>query len=341
MSAVIRQHSLTLGFDACRITTATPPASHPQFQQWLANGHHGEMAWIARGAEKRGNLELILPGVKSVITLAAAYESTNAVGGSGTGAIARYARHHDYHEVLQEPLKRVTERVNESCGPGTRSLWYTDTGPILERDLAQRAGLGFIGKHTNLISPTLGNWFFLAEILTTASLTPDAPAKNRCGSCIRCLTVCPTQAILAPFQLDARLCLSYLTIEHKGAIPEALRPQLGNRIFGCDECLAACPWNRFASEGRLMRTHARHDLAQPDLLHLLAMDDAAFKRTFAGTPMERAKRRGLLRNVCVALGNTGTHDALPQLEQHAHGGEPMIAEHAQWAMATITRNCRR
>jgi epoxyqueuosine reductase len=214
-------------------------------------------------------------------------------------------------------------------------LWYVDTGPLLERDLAERAGLGFIGKHTNLISRKLGNWIFLSEIITTLELEADAPEKNRCGSCRRCIDACPTAAITAPFQLDARRCISYLTIELKGAIPEALRPLIGNRIYGCDDCLAVCPWNRFARQGALMRPHYRPDLAAPDLIELLSLDEAAFKRRFAGTPIRRAKRRGLLRNVCVALGNCGDQGALPALERAAADAEPLVAEHAWWAIAQI------
>ena len=186
------------------------------------------------------------------------------------------------------------------AGADARSLWYVDTGPMLERDMAQRAGLGFVGKHTNLISRKLGNWVLLSEIITTVELEPDASEKNRCGSCRRCIDACPTGAITAPFNLDARRCISYLTIELKGSIPEELRPAIGNRIYGCDDCLAACPWNRFAREGAMMRPHYRPDLAAPDLIELLGLDEAGFKKRFAGTPILRAKRRGLLRNVCVA-----------------------------------------
>jgi len=206
---------------------------------------------------------------------------------------------------------------------------------LLERDLAQRAGLGFIGKHTNLISRKLGNWIFLAEILTTLELEPDAPETNRCGSCTRCIAACPTAAITAPFQLDARRCISYLTIELKGPIPAEFRAAIGNRIYGCDDCLAVCPWNRFAQEGRLMSAHARRDLATPDLLELLALEEAGFKKRFAGTPMLRTKRRGLLRNVCVALGNIGDPSALAALERAAKDTEPLIAEHAGWAIEQI------
>jgi epoxyqueuosine reductase len=206
---------------------------------------------------------------------------------------------------------------------------------MLERDFAQRSGLGFIGKHTNLISRQLGNWIFLGEIITTLELEPDAPEKNRCGTCTRCITACPTAAIKAPFQLDARRCISYLTIELKGSIPVDLRPAIGNRIYGCDDCLAVCPWNRFAREGSVMKQHAQPDLATPDLLELLALDEPAFKRRFAGTPMLRTKRRGLLRNVCVALGNVGDQSALPALGKAAGDAEPLVAEHARWAIQQI------
>jgi len=278
----------------------------------------------------------VLPGAKSIISLAAAYgETDNAKADRSTGVLARYARFADYHDVLGERLKSLTDFMNQFGGDGTRSLWYVDTGPLLERDLAQRAGLGFIGKHTNLISRRLGNWIFLAEILTTLEIAPDLPEKNRCGSCTRCLAACPTEAITAPFQLDARRCISYLTIELKGAIPVELRPAIGNRIYGCDDCLAACPWNRFAKEGAMMKAHARAELAAPELAELLSLDDAGFKRRFQGTPILRTKRRGLLRNVCVALGNTGDAAALPALSRASQDLEPLIAEHAQWAVERI------
>jgi epoxyqueuosine reductase len=216
-----------------------------------------------------------------------------------------------------------------------RSLWYVDTGPLLERDFAQRAGLGFVGKHTNLISRKFGNWIFLCEIITTLELKPDAPEKNHCGKCSRCISACPTNAITAPFQLDARRCISYLTIELKGSIPVEFRKAIGNRIYGCDDCLAACPWNRFAREGKLMKAHARKDLVQPDLIELLQLDDVDFKSHFKDSPILRTKRRGLLRNICVALGNTGDKSALPALEKVARDSEPLISEHARWAISEI------
>lgn len=365
MKEAIRQRARELEFDDCRFTTAAPPEHTAHFQRWLATGQHGEMGYLARNAQKRVEPELVLAGARSVITLAVSYEGPDwpdvnqrsqdkpspfAERGErpagvlssraerhlpNTGVVARYARFADYHDVLAQPLRTLSEFVNRISSEDTRSLWYVDTGPLLERDLAQRAGLGFVGKHTNLISRRLGNWFFLAEIITTLELEPDAPEKNRCGSCTRCLTACPTQAITAPFQLDARRCISYLTIELKGSIPVEFRPAIGNRIYGCDDCLAACPWNKFAREGRLMREHVRSDLNQPDLLELLALDAAGFQHRFAGTPMLRTKRRGLLRNVCVALGNVGDATALPALEKAASDSEPLIAEHARWAREQI------
>jgi epoxyqueuosine reductase len=343
----ILQKAAELGFDDCRVTTALPPASADRFTDWLAQERHGGMQYLARNAPKRVDPQLVLPGVRSIVCLALSYHDGSRPGpagpgalagetGNGRGVVARYARHADYHDVLAAPLKELSAFMDGLGGPGTRSLWYVDTGPVLERDLAQRAGLGFVGKHTNVIHPRLGNWLFLAEILTTLELEPDGPARNRCGTCTRCLDACPTGALPAPFQLDARRCISYLTIELKGSIPVELRPLLGRRIYGCDDCLEACPWNRFAVEaGRLMSSQRRVDLAEPDLLELLALDDAGFKARFAGTPILRTKRRGLLRNVCVALGNIGSVAALLALERALQDPEPLIVEHAAWAIAAI------
>ena len=338
MKSAIFQRALRLGFDDCRFTTARPPDHAAQFQSWLRAGLHGQMDYLARNAHKRMEPALVLDAAKTIITLAASYATPSPERGrppaGAAGEIARYARYGDYHQVLGGRLKELAAFVN-SLGGGARSLWYVDTGPLLERDLAERAGLGFLGKHTNLISRKLGNWMFLAEIITTLELEADAPEKNRCGSCRRCLQACPTDALPAPFQLDARRCISYLTIELKGAIPEELRPLIGSRIYGCDDCLAVCPWNRFARAGAMMRPHYRPDLAAPDLMELLSLDEAAFERRFAGTPIRRAKRRGLLRNACVALGNIGDEAALPALERAAADAEPLVAEHARWAIARI------
>ena len=352
MKTAIQQRARELGFDDCRFATALPPATAPQFERWLADRHHGEMAYLERNAHKRVDPQRVLAGARSIVSLAVAYEApetSNAlrdacsVAGttrntpSSSGLIARYARFSDYHEVIGGKLKTLAEFMDQVGGEGTRSLWYVDTGPLLERDLAQRAGLGFVGKHTNLISRKLGNWIFLSEIITTLEIPPDAAEANRCGTCTRCLAACPTAAITAPFQLDARRCISYLTIELKGPIPLEFRPAIGNRIYGCDDCVAVCPWNRFAREGKMMRHHARPELATPDLLELLALDVAGFKKRFQGTPMLRARRRGLLRNVCVALGNIGDASALPALTRASKDPEPLIAEHAAWAMEQIKK----
>ena len=348
MKAAIIARARELGFDDCQVTTAAAPDSAPRFERWIAEGRHGEMGYLQRNLHKRVQPQHVLPGAKSVIVLAASYhrDSGPADGtardsapqkAASRGVVARYAQFADYHTILGERLKTLTAELDQLGGSRTRSLWYVDTGPILERDLAQRAGIGFVGKHTNLISRRLGNWFFLAEILTTLELDPDTPEHNHCGSCTRCLTACPTQAIIAPFQLDARRCISYLTIELKGSIPEELRPAIGNRIYGCDDCLAVCPWNRFARVGRLLRSHARLDLSTPELCDLLSLDEATFKTRFAGTPILRTKRRGLLRNVCVALGNNGDPAARPALERAANDPEPLIAEHARWALQQLEK----
>ncbi len=338
MKETIRQRARELGFDDCRFTTAAPPDHAAAFQDWLAEKRHGEMSYLERNAHQRVAPQQVLSGARSVIALAASYHIGNSrspIADSQRGVIARYARFRDYHDVLGERLKTLAGFVNELGDPRTRSLWYVDTGPVLERDLARRAGLGFVGKHTNLISRQMGNWILLAEILTTLELEPDMAEKNRCGSCARCLAACPTTAITAPFQLDARRCISYLTIELKGPIPVEFRPAIGNRIFGCDDCLAVCPWNKFAREGALLKEHTRAEFGAPDLVGLLSLDEAGFKGRFGGTPMLRAKRAGLLRNVCVALGNVADESALPALQRSAEDAQPLIAEHACWAITQI------
>jgi epoxyqueuosine reductase len=337
MKEQIRQRALELGFDDCRFAGAGPPDGAKQFQNWVAEGKFGEMAWMEKNAAKRIDPQKVLSEAKTAICLAVSYDTGKsekrfpALG----GVVARYARFDDYHDIVGERLKLLSQFVNELGGGQTRSLWYVDTGPILERDFAQRAGIGFAGKHTNLISRRFGNWIFLAEILTTLEMEPDMSEKNHCGKCARCIAACPTTAITAPFQLDARRCISYLTIELKGSIPVEFRRAIGNRIYGCDDCLAVCPWNKFAHEGRLMKSHVRQDLEQPDLIELLSLDDKQFKTRFAGSPILRTKRRGLLRNVCIALGNVGDKSALPALEKASQDSEPLIVEHAQWAISEI------
>ena len=340
--------ALSLGFDQCRVTTAQPPQTSEAYLDWLNDNQNGTMEYLAKNVHKRKNPEEILPGIRSIVTLAVNYKPEDQASPSDQskpkvsirGVIARYARHDDYHHVLKQPLTELTAWIDEHWQTQSRSLWYVDTGPILERDLAQRSGLGFVGKHTNLISRELGNWFFIAEILTQAEIEPDTSEKNHCGKCTRCITACPTEAITQPFHLDARKCISYLTIELKGSIPEEMRPAIGHRIFGCDDCLEACPWNRFAKSASLMKKHVRPDLELPDLIEFLSLDETQFRTRFRNTPLFRTKRRGVLRNVCVALGNVGNIEALPALEKAATDHEPLIAEHAEWAIAKIKQSVK-
>lgn len=329
--AAILTEAEALGFDLCRIAPASPPPHAKEFRAWLAAGMNGEMEWLARNADRRTNPQLVLPGAQSAIVLAMNYRATPSARSPQTGRIASYALGDDYHEIIEPKLWQL-DTFLQKLGGSQRQ--YVDTGPVLERDFAALAGLGWHGKSTMLIHPKLGTFFFLAAIFTTLDLPPDEPMRDHCGKCTRCIVACPTGAITAPQQLDARLCISYLTIENKGSIPESLRPLLGDRIYGCDDCLDACPWNRFATASRESRFAARSFVNTP-LRDFLALDDTAFRTLFHRSPIKRIKRRGFLRNVCVALGNIGTRDDLPALNLAAKDPEPLIAEHAQWAVSRI------
>ncbi len=337
LALAIKARARELGFALCGITSAAPPPHHREYARWLAECKAGEMLYLHRQEPKRGDLQTVLPGARSVVSVALNYAAEEAPLEriSLTGTVARYARFDDYHETLWARLDALLAFMQEQR-PDTRGKVYCDTGPVTERDLAMRAGLGWIGKHTNLLSRHLGNWLFLGEIITDMDLPPDPPETTHCGTCTRCISACPTGAITAPYELDARRCISYLTIELKGAIPEALRSLVGTRIYGCDDCLQACPWNKFARAAADPGVRPRADLTAPDLLELLALDDEAFRARFRHSPIRRAKRRGLLRNVCVALGNIGDPRALPALSRAAQtDSEPLVREHAQWAIAQI------
>jgi epoxyqueuosine reductase len=358
--------AVTLGFDSCRIAKAEAPRHAGEFRHWLQDGAAGEMQWMERGADKRCDPQQVLPGARSVVVVALNYwqgdgtanqeprfippprDRPNDGGleaaapwGSGSldaakGKVARYAWGDDYHDLMLRKLGQLSAFLSERGGT---QKCYVDTGPVLERDHAAEAGIGWHGKSTMLIDAKLGTWFFLGEILTTLDLPADPPQAARCGSCTRCITACPTGAITEPHRLDARRCISYLTIELKGSIPLELRPLIGDRIYGCDDCLAACPWNRFAAVSREAAFAGRPAVGMR-LREYLALDDAQFREMFRGSPIKRIKRRGFLRNVCVALGNVGGAGDLPALERAARDLEPLIAEHAIWAIAEIRRRGR-
>jgi epoxyqueuosine reductase len=327
----ITARAKAFGFDSCRVAKASEPAHADEFRSWLRKGAAGEMQWMDRGAEKRCNPQQVLPGARSIIIVALNYWQGAETAPRTSGRIARYAWGDDYHDLMLEKLEQLSAFLT---GLGGTQKCYVDTGPILERDHAAEAGIGWHGKSTMLIDPKLGTWFFLGEILTTLDLPADQPQAPRCGSCQRCMTACPTGAITEPHRLDARRCISYLTIELKGSIPLELRPLIGDRIYGCDDCLDACPWNRFAAVSR-EAAFAAGPAVGMRLRDYLALDEAGFRTLFRRSPIKRIKRRGFLRNVCVALGNVGDESDLPALAPAAIDPEPLIAEHAAWAIGQI------
>jgi epoxyqueuosine reductase len=289
------------------------------------------MQWMERGAEKRCDPQKVLPGARSIVVVALNYWQGHSESFAKKGRIAQYAWGDDYHDLMLAKLETLSAFLTELGGT---QKCYVDTGPLLERDHAAEAGIGWHGKSTMLIDTKLGAWFFLGEILTTLDLPADAPQAPRCGSCTRCIAACPTGAITEPHRLDARRCISYLTIELKGSIPTELRPLIGDRIYGCDDCLEACPWNRFAAVSREASFAARPAIGMT-LRDYLSLDEEKFRELFRRSPIKRIKRRGFLRNVCVALGNVGDEQDLPALERAVADPEPLVAEHALWAIEQI------
>jgi epoxyqueuosine reductase len=331
----VKAWAAELGFDDCRIARAKEASHAELFRDWIAEGKHGEMGWLERTPERRCDPREVLPGCQSIICLALNYypgRTPFPEGHEGGYRIARYAWNEDYHDLIEKRLKEFDEKLK---GMGGVQRYYVDTGPVLERDFASDAGLGWNGKSTVQIHKGIGAWFFLAELLTTLDLSVDGPFGDHCGKCTRCITACPTQAITAPRRVDARRCVSYLTIEHKGSIPEEFRVAIGDRIYGCDDCLDACPWNRFASESRELTFHARTAVFEKRLRDFLDLDDEGFRKLFAKSPIKRIKRARFLRNVCVALGNTGTLEDLPALQRAAADPDPLIAEHAAWGVRRL------
>ena len=325
-----------LGFDGFGVTRKVPSESIEKYKEWLNLNFEGEMSYMRRNLEKRSNLDAILPGVKSVVCLRTNYLTTDKdmdfVHDKEYGDISLYALNEDYHDVLIQRHKKLEEKIKEEfIGCQTKS--YTDTGPILEKPLAKNAGLGWIGKHTNLITEGVGSYYFLSEILVDVSLETSEPSVDKCGTCRSCIDICPTQAIVAPYVLDSRKCISYLTIELKGVIPIELRKCMGNHIYGCDDCQIVCPWNSFAVKTDEESFRALGDTRQ--LIELIGMDDKGFKKRFRKSPIKRTKRRGLLRNVSVALGNSGDLSAVGPLTEALSDNEPLIRAHVVWALGEL------
>jgi epoxyqueuosine reductase len=323
----------TLGFDLVGITTLGPAETASHYEAWLEAGYAGEMHYLATGAAKRHDTRLPFPDVSSAIVVGMNYGGTQS-----PGPIARYARGDDYHDVMLDKLNALHSWLREETGQPIRGKAYVDTGPILERELARRAGLGWFGKNTNLIHPKLGSFFFIGALLVDLPLRADAPFEaDRCGSCTRCLDACPTDAFTAPHTLDATRCISYLTIEQRGPIPEPLRQAMGTHVYGCDDCQDVCPWNvRFARDVQEPALVPRPSFDAPDIRDFMQHDDDSFRAQFRRSPIKRTKRRGLARNAAVVLGNHGTPHDLPALRNAAaHDPDPIVRDHAQWAIARI------
>ena len=336
-SAAIKAQAYGLGFDLTGITTLGPAETAPAFDEWLARGFDGDMTYLARTAEKRKDSRLPLDGMKTAIVVAMSYG-----GGEPSGPVARYARGDDYHDVMVERLSALHRWIETQLGASVNGKAYVDTGPILERDLARRAGLGWFGKNTTLINPRAGSFFFLGSLLLDLELDVDEPfTTDHCGSCTRCLDACPTGALTAPRVLDSNRCISYLTIELKGEIPEAARPLIGDLLYGCDICQEVCPWNgKFSLPLREETFRPRPVIAAKSATALsrdiLAMSDDDFRSAFKGSPMKRAKLRGLKRNAAVVLANAGQSEDISRFIAALDDPEPLVREHAAWALGKIS-----
>jgi epoxyqueuosine reductase len=330
----LKQQARAIGFDRVGIAPATESDGFDRLQAWLAHGFAGEMRYMSAHGEARRHPASILPSVRSVVMVSLSYAPASA-DPSGVGKIARYARGGDYHDLLRTKLKDLLAWIRGEL-PETQGRGVVDTAPLLERDFARRAGLGWFGKNTMLIHPKIGSYTFLGALLVNVELPADEPfVPNHCGTCTRCLDACPTDAFVGPGQLDARRCISYLTIELRGSIPEELRPGIGDWIFGCDICQEVCPWNRKATPGSAPELQPREEMIAPDLVGWLALSDDAFRRRFRNTAILRTGRAGLLRNIAIVLGNRGDPAALPALEQAALDPDPTIREACRWAIDRI------
>jgi epoxyqueuosine reductase len=336
LTPLVKAQAYGLGFDLVGVATLGPAETAGAFDDWVARGYAGEMDYLPRSASTRRDTRLPVPGATSAVVVGMNYGGTEPAG-----PVARYARGDDYHDVMIARLRALHGWISGRMDHEVRGKAYVDSGPILERDLARRAGLGWFGKNTNVVNPRLGSFFFLGALLVELDLEPDAPFDaDRCGSCTRCLDACPTDAFVAPRQLDATRCISYLTIELKGAIPEPLREPVGDLLYGCDVCQDVCPWNvRFGQELREPAYAARDALTGRDARtlarELLAMNDEQFRVRFKGSPMKRAKLRGLKRNAAVVLGNSSNPDDVPALVAALQDPEPLVRAHVAWALAKI------
>jgi epoxyqueuosine reductase len=335
----IKAKAAELGFVACGFARAdAAPEAGERLREWIAAGYHGEMGWIEERAEQRASPQGLWPDARSVIALAMSYAPASdpmALANEGSrGRISVYAQGTDYHKTVKKALKAMGRWLADECGCQLKV--FVDTAPVMEKPLSAAAGIGWQGKHSNLLSREFGNWLFLGVIYTTLELEPDALASEHCGSCSRCMMACPTGAIIAPGQVDARKCISYLTIEHAGPIPHEYRERIGNRIYGCDDCLAVCPWNRFAEQAQANIAFApRAELAAPALADLLALDDASFREMFSGSPIKRIGVHRMIRNCLIAAGNSGDPALRPAVERHAASEDPVVADAAAWALARL------
>lgn len=328
------------GFDAVAVTSARAPEQlRTQLQAFVDAGHHGQMTWLAETLARRSDPQVLWPQAQSIILVAMNYgpensrQSLEMLERKNKGTISVYAQNRDYHDVVKGKLKQVAGRFAARYGAQVKV--FVDTAPVMEKPLAQSAGLGWQGKHTNLVSRSLGSWFFLGSIFTDRVLEPDPPESDHCGQCRACLDACPTNAFTAPYQLDAQRCISYLTIEHQGPIPLAFRTAMGNRIYGCDDCLAVCPWNKFAQQASQAKLQARNDLKEPALRDLLLLDDGAFRQLFSGSPIKRIGRNRFIRNCLIAAGNSGEPALIDIVRLHLSDRDTSVRAMAVWALAQL------
>jgi epoxyqueuosine reductase len=332
----LKSYSESLGFDGFGVASPQLGKAGERFGKWLDAGYDGEMSYIRRGEEKRKNPDLVLERVKSILCFSTNYytveKDMSYIEHRDTADISVYALNKDYHDTITRRLRQIEEKIQQEF-EGCRTRIYVDTGPILEKPLAQQAGLGWIGKHTNLLTQGKGSWYFLSEILTDVDFPQSQPADDHCGTCRSCIDICPTNAIIAPYILDSKRCISYLTIELKGVIPVEFRKAIGNRIYGCDDCQIVCPWNSYAVRTDELDFQQQQDTLK--LIDLIQISQEIFSRRFKGSPIKRIKRRGLLRNVAVALGNSGNTRAIPTLLKVLNDEEPLIRAHVVWALAEL------